>query len=150
MLIVRDRHLVVGLVPLPAPQEESHRWDEKHGEWRAALRELLSDLEKHPVSAFVTLREGDAYRRTPVHANGHEEVQARRVAYAEPPCLEVAIVVLGSPAVAAACYKLLKAWIDARAGRRIRLKFGGFPPSERAVAQRVLSLKGRRKEEGRL
>ncbi|MBI1893334.1 MAG: hypothetical protein HYS14_04410 [Candidatus Rokubacteria bacterium] len=136
---MRERHFVLGLAPLPAPTEASHRWDNTYKEWRAALQRLLSDLEKPPVSAFVSLRHGNEYRRAPVHANGDEVVRFRSRAYAAPPWLEVAIVIVGSPAVAAACYKLLKAWIDARAGRQIRLKFGSWQADFKGFSERKVA-----------
>jgi hypothetical protein len=134
----------ISVIPIPAPSERSGKWDEEYGEWRAQIRNLAHGLEVE-ATCGVEWRLGNLYRRAPTHANGDEEVGARRTAQAHPSWLEL-LVGFGSPAVAAALYKVITAWLRARAGRQIKLKFGhweanfkGF--SERKIAKllRVLS-----------
>jgi hypothetical protein len=128
----------IGLVLVPSPEEEFITYDEKCMAWAEERKSLSRQIESvSSPAAHVERRMGYSYRWQPIPVDGDASRSLRyKLAAHKSPQFEELLIGFATPAVAAAIYKILIAWINARAGREIKLKFGDWQADFKGFSQR--------------
>ncbi len=131
----------IGVIPFPSPGEYPPPFPDS----LRALSSLEEELKTISGSAIYTeSRWGYTYRSEPIkladkrHKKTEKKVEPSDGGAPCPmdPAWVQLVVGLASSGLAVAFYKVLKAWIEARAGRKIKLKFGKWEADFTGLNQR--------------
>jgi len=128
----------IGLVLVPSPEERFITYDEKWQGWEKDRKRLTRRLESmSSPPPHIQRRNDNSYIWEGIPVDGFERSSNRhRPAAHGFPQLGDLLIGLATPAVATTFYKLLKVWIEAKAGPEVKLKFGDWQADFKGLSQR--------------
>lgn len=130
----------ISLVPLPSADEKPQDYGKGNLEWQNEIQRLCFDLTKE-LDVDIKSNLGSEFRFLPIGIAGRSNtplVAHEKGASFQPEWISEIVLAISSPAVAAGLYKILKAWIKARAGREVMIKFGNWETRFKGLGEKQI------------
>lgn len=130
----------ISLVPVPSPNEKPQEYGKANVQWQNEIQRLCFDVTKE-LNVSLNPNFGSEFRFLPIGIWGRWDtpsVAHEKGAGFQPDWISEIVLAISSPAVAAGLYKILKAWIKAKAGREVMIKFGKWETRFKGLSEKQI------------